>query len=186
LDSGLFYRDDQRIVISAPEIVIGNVDKSGTLQGGNVGRVIIKGSDVSLEGVGDAGQIVSRAPSIRQLAVNPGVDGMENVVCDRSEVVSQACSILLHSSDAKDAFSQSPVPVGRGGVSIHADNNLELEAAVSAELRKAQIEQSVNAITDEITELKKSMSAQKKIVDDCFKSMAKLMDDEDKLNTDSD
>ena len=186
LDSGLFYRDDQRIVISAPEIVIGNVDKSGTLQGGNVGRVIIKGSDVSLEGVGDAGQIVSRAPSIRQVAVNPGVDGLENVVCDRSEVVSQACSILLHSSDAKDAFSQSPVPVGRGGVSIHADNNLELEAAVSAELRKAQIEQSVNAITDEITELKKSMSAQKKIVDDCFKSMAKLMDDEDKLNTDSD
>ena len=84
LDSGLFYRDDQRIVLSAPEIVIGNVDKSGALQGGNVGRVIIKGSDVSLEGVGDAGQIVSRAPSIRQVAVNPGVDGQENVVCDRS------------------------------------------------------------------------------------------------------
>ena len=28
LDNGLYYRDDKRIVISAPEIVIGNVDKS--------------------------------------------------------------------------------------------------------------------------------------------------------------
>ena len=34
LDQGTFYHDDQRIVISAPEIVIGNVDKSGALKGG--------------------------------------------------------------------------------------------------------------------------------------------------------
>ena len=68
LDSGIFYRDDNRIVISAPEIVIGNVDKSGMLHGGAQGRVIIKGSEVALDGVGESGHIVSRAPSIRQIA----------------------------------------------------------------------------------------------------------------------
>ena len=41
MNSGLFYRDNDRIVISAPEIIIGNVDKSGTLQGG-MGKVFIK------------------------------------------------------------------------------------------------------------------------------------------------
>ena len=30
VESGLFYHDQKRIVISAPEIIIGNVDKSGT------------------------------------------------------------------------------------------------------------------------------------------------------------
>jgi hypothetical protein len=100
LDRGAYYRNEQRIVISAPEIVIGNVDKSGALNGGEMGTVIIKGSDVSLEGVGETGRIVSRAPIIHQKAVNPGIDGRENVVCDSSEIVSQACDIVLHSSDA--------------------------------------------------------------------------------------
>ena len=77
LDKGLFYRDDQRIVISAPEIIIGNVDKSGALVGSEQGRVVVKGSEVALDGVGDRGRIVNRAPSIQQLAVNPGIDGME-------------------------------------------------------------------------------------------------------------
>ena len=31
MDSGRYYRDPERIVISAPEIVIGNVDYSGDL-----------------------------------------------------------------------------------------------------------------------------------------------------------
>ena len=102
LDRGAYYHDDERIVISAPEIVIGNVDKSGALNGSYVGTVVIKGSDVSLEGVGETGRIVSRAPIIHQKAVNPGIDGRENVVCDSSEIVSQACDIVLHSSDAKE------------------------------------------------------------------------------------
>ena len=63
LDKGLFYRDDQRIVISAPEIIIGNVDKSGALVGSEQGRVVVKGSEVALEGVGDRGRIVNRAPA---------------------------------------------------------------------------------------------------------------------------
>ena len=181
LDKGLFYRDDERIVISAPEIIIGNVDKSGTLVG-EQGRVIVKGSEVSTEGVGDRGRIINRAPSIQQMAVNPGVDGLENVVCTTSEIVSQACEITLHSSDAKDAFSQVPVPAGKGGINIHADNSLNMEAAVSAEGRKQKIESSISFLSNQSSDLKKEVDVQKKSVDDCFKQMNDLLAKEDKLN----
>ncbi|MBP5776452.1 MAG: hypothetical protein J6W56_02765 [Prevotella sp.] len=185
IESGLFYRDEDRIVISAPEVIIGNVDKSGMLVG-EAGRVIIKGHDVAMEGVGSTGSIVSRAPSIRQVAVNPGIDGLENVVCETSQIVSQACDIVLHSSDAKDVFSQDAVPAGQGGVRIHADNNLSLEAAVSAENRKQQIEATVKNYSEQIQDLKKQMEAQKKNVDSCFKKMSDALDKEEKLNQSKD
>ena len=153
---------------------------------GESGRVIIKGQDVAMEGVGDAGSIVSRAPSIRQIAVNPGIDGLENVVCDTSQIVSQACDIVLHSSDAKDVFSQDAVPAGAGGIRIHADNNLSLEAAVSAESRKQEIEATVKTISDQIKDLKQQMAEEKKTVDGYFKKMSDALDKEDKLNQSKD
>ena len=180
MGDGLFYRDDNRIVISAPEIVIGNVDKSGDLQG--FGRVIIKGEEISQEGVGQHGKVITRASSIRQIAVDPGIDGQENVVCDTSEIVSQATDIVLHSSDAKDAFSQAPSIAGKGGVRIHADNSLQLEAAVSADGRKQDIENEVKALTTQATDLKKQIDAQKKAVDDFFKQLNALTKSEENLN----
>ena len=180
MGSGLFYRDDSRIVISAPEIIIGNVDKTGDLQG--YGRIVIKGNEISQEGVGNNGQIISRAPSIRQLAVDPGIDGLENVVCETSEIVSQATDITLHSSDAKDAFSQTPLLAGKGGIRIHADNSLALEAAVSADGRKKSIEDETNTLSTRAGELKKQVDAQKKILDSYFKQMSNLLEVEEKLN----
>ena len=186
LDRGAYYHDDERIVISAPEIVIGNVDKSGTLNGGCVGTVVIKGSDVSLEGVGETGRIVSRAPIIHQKAVNPGIDGRENVVCDSSEIVSQACDIVLHSSDAKEEFSQIPIHAGRGGISLHADQRFNIEAAVTAERRKKQIEAVIKGLDTQSKELKKSVENQKKAVDKFLQDMIKLAEKEEKLNAPKD
>ena len=186
LDRGAYYHDDERIVISAPEIVIGNVDKSGTLNGGCVGTVVIKGGGVSLEGVGETGRIVSRAPIIHQKAVNPGIDGHENVVCDSSEIVSQACDIVLHSSDAKDEFSQIPVHAGRGGISLHADQRFNIEAAVTAERRKKQIEAIIKGLDTQSKELKKSVEDQKKAVDKFLQDMIKLAEKEEKLNAPKD
>ena len=186
LDRGAYYHDDERIVISAPEIVIGNVDKSGALNGGYVGTVVIKGSDVSLEGVGETGRIVSRAPIIHQKAVNPGIDGRENVVCDSSEIVSQACDIVLHSSDAKGEFSQLPLHAGRGGISLHADKKFNIEAAVTAERRKKQIEDVIKGLDTQSKELKKSVENQKKSVDKFLQDMIKLAEKEEKLNSPED
>ena len=186
LDRGAYYHDDERIVISAPEIVIGNVDKSGALNGSYVGTVVIKGSDVSLEGVGETGRIMSRAPIIHQKAVNPGIDGRENVVCDSSEIVSQACDIVLHSSDAKGEFSQSPLHAGRGGISLHADKRFNIEAAVTAERRKKQIEDVIKGLDTQSKELKKSVENQKKAVDKFLQDMIKLAEKEEKLNSPKD
>ena len=180
MGEGLFYHDDTRIVISAPEIVIGNVDRTGDLQG--FGRIIVKGNEISQEGVGTNGRIISRAPSIRQVAVDPGIDGLENVVCPTSEIVSQATDIVLHSSDAKDAFSQAPALAGKGGVRIHADNSLQLESAVSADGRKKAIEDEVKDLSTQADNLKKQMDGQKKTLDTFFKQMSNLLDAEEKLN----
>ena len=184
LDAGHYYRDDNCIILSAPKVIIGNVDKSGDLMGDGIGEVIVRGNGIALEGVGESGHIVSRAPSIQQMAVNPGVDGMEEVVCSTSEIVSQAGSIVLHSSDAKDAFSTVPVPPGNGGIRIHADQSLSLEAAVSVEGRKELIEATISSLSDEADKLKEQIDAQKKSVEDCFKKMSDLLDKEDLLNTD--
>ena len=184
IDGGQYYRDDKRIVISAPEIVIGNVDYSGDLLG-CMGKVVIKGSEVDLEGAGNNGVIVSRAPSIRQIAVDPGTDGLENVVCETSEIVNQACDIVLQSEDATDAFSQTPVPAGRGGIRLHATTDMVIEAAVSAERRKEDIEESIKQLESQIKEYEKDVESQKKNVETYFDNMQKLLEQEDKVNEES-
>ena len=182
VSSGVYYRDSERIVISAPEVIIGNVDKDGMMLDGGMGKVVFRGNEVALDGVGETGHIVSRAPSIQQLAVNPGFDGMENVVCEHSQIISQAADIVLHSSDAKDAFSTEPVSAGHGGIRIHADKDLSIEAAVSAETRKASIEAEVKSLEEIGKNLKSQMDAQRKSVDDCFTKMTTLLEQEEKSN----
>ena len=181
LDSGNIIRDDRRIVLSAPEIIIGNVDKGGTLKE-ETGSVIVRGHHLALEGAGESGSVITRAPLIEQKAVNPGIDGRENVVSNTSQIVSQACSIMLHSSDATDEFSQIPSHPGRGGISIHADSQLDFEAAVSAENRKKQIEDTLTALDKQSGYLKSSMTDQKSSVDKFISEMVKLAEKEDKLN----
>ncbi len=179
---GIYYlRDPQRIILSAPEIIIGNVDKSGELLG-DAGQVVIKGTAVEVDGVGSTGTIISRAPSIRQMAVDPGIDGLENVVCDMSEIVSQACNITLQSNNATDAFSMLPAATPRGGIHIHADTDMQIEASVSSANRKAEIEAHIAGLESSITTLKELKEKQKKIVEGWFDTVQKLLEKEDELN----
>jgi len=178
-----YYRDERRLILSAPEVIIGNVDESGDLMG-CTGKIILNGQELQLNGIGETGHIVSRAPSIRQIAVDPGSDGVENVVRETSEIVSQACDIVLESNDATDAFSMSPASAGRGGIRIHADNNMQLEASVSSELRKSRIEASVEALAQRIASLEQQKSTQKQLVDGAFGTIKKLLDKEEELNDD--
>lgn len=180
LDSGRYITDDNRIVLSAPEIVIGNVDKSGDLKGG--GTVIIRGSNVSVEGAGDTGIISQRATVIRQTAVDPGIDGLEQVVYPHSAIIQQARSITLESSDAKDAFSSVPATMGESGIRIHADQTLQVEAAMSADNRKKDLEAQLKALGKQKDELKKQSDGQKKDMDNFFSQLKKIMDQEEDLN----
>ena len=119
IEKGKFYRDENRIVISAPEIVIGNVDSSGDLKPEG-GIVVVKGAKVALNGVGSEGSIESKANTISQRACDPGSDGLESVVYPSSSVVTQARNITLQSNDAKDCFSQQPLFAAGSGILIVA------------------------------------------------------------------
>ena len=169
LNRGYYLRDDRRVVISAPEVIIGNVDKSGCLIGGG-STIIIRGNRVGIDGVGAAGSITTRAASIHQSAVDPGVDGNEAVVGTISEVVSQARAITIQSNNATDVFSIPPTGVSAGGVYIHADGQLTVDASQSSEWKKTLLQ-------DRIDGLEKDKSAMKKEADDQRKSVEKIFSD---------
>ena len=182
LDSGKYIRDEQRIVLSAPEIIIGNVDKSGDLVSG--GHIVIRGTDVNLEGAGKTGTVMSRATNIVQTAVDPGTDGMENVVYPQSSISQQARSISLESNNAKDAFSTVPPLLGESGIHIHADRTLDLESSISSVNHKASVEAQLSQLKKQEGDLKKLTSSQKQSVEKLFDNLKKLMDKEEKLNGD--
>ena len=184
LDSGRYITDDERIVISAPEIIIGNVDKSGMLKGS--GRVIIRGNTINMDGAGKSGTITQRAPIIKQKAVDPGIDGLEDVVYPNSAITSQARAITLESSDSKDAFSEEPAILGESGIRIHADKTLQVEATVSASFHKENIEKRLEALKKQKDDLKKRSDNSKKDIDKFFKDLKKLMDQEEDLNGSND
>ncbi len=180
LDSGQFISDARRIVISAPEIVIGHVDKSGDLKG--EGRVIIRSSEVDMEGVGENGAIVSRAPLIQQTAVDPGIDGQEAVVYPHSAVLTQARSVVLQSNEAKDAFSEPVAVPGSSGITIHADQILGIDATTSSVLHKKNVEDRINALKKEKDDLKTISSKQKAEIEKYFSDLKTIMDKEEEKN----
>ena len=147
LQKGRYVRDTQRLVLSAPEIIIGNVDRNGTLFAGG-SKVIVRGTQVGVEGAGEGGRLELRAPSIREIAEDPGTDGREHVVGSLSEVVSQARNIIIQSDDAEGAFSAPTAPTGGSGVRIHADKTIDVHAAMTAESREGRL-------TDLISETEK-------------------------------
>ena len=154
LAQGKYVRDDRRLVLSAPEIIIGNVDASGMLYSDG-GSITIRGQRVATEGVGENGVVSNRAATISQIAVDPGPDGIEEVVRNRSVIVNQAKNITIQSNGAeKDGyFACLPQTVGAVGVRIHADQCVEIDAAASSEVRSQQISDQLNNLNSAVTGL---------------------------------
>ena len=151
---GRVIRDEQRLVLSAPEIVIGNVDGTGTLFSEG-GTIIIRGQKVGIEGVGDSGTVDTRATTISQTAIDPGIDGIEEVVRSQSSIIQQAKRIAIQSNDCADDgyFSQSPRITGDSGVRIHADKRVEIDSSVSADIRSKEVGDRLSATTSAVTSL---------------------------------
>ena len=154
LAQGKYVRDDRRLVLSAPEIIIGNVDASGMLYSDG-GSITIRGQRVATEGVGENGVVSNRAATISQIAVDPGPDGIEEVVRNRSVIVNQAKNITIQSNGAeKDGyFACLPQTVGAAGVRIHADQCVEIDAAASSEVRSQQISDQLKNLNSAVTGL---------------------------------
>ncbi len=185
--SGVKYvRDEQCLILSAPKVIIGNVNRSGELMGaaGGGGTVVIRGNQVNLEGVGTpemGGSIVSRAASIRNIAVDPGIDGMENVVCVNSEIVNQARAIALRSSDATGSFV-TEIGAGGVGIDIQSDTHVVVSATPSNKLQTATIDERVKGLENSSKDITKKSADAKKTVLKNLEDIQKLIQSQDKLN----
>jgi hypothetical protein len=187
LEKGRYIRDDQRVIISAPEIIIGNVDKSGMLCGSS-SKIILRGTDISLDGVGagasGVGSIVCRASSIRQIAVDPGIDGQENVAKDISEIVSQARNITIRSEkQANDVFTSYGLAGNDGGITLSSDGQISLNATLPCDTQKEKLEQEETALTEQTNNLKTEVAQAKSEVSTLIKKIDKLFD-QDIMNLD--
>ena len=136
-----FVRDDNTMILSSPRIIIGNVDASGTMfQGGS--EIILRGTNIRLEGVGDdngsGGSISNRAATIENIAVDPGMDGKESLVCATSQLLFQANNIAMRADADKGTFATSVS--SQPGISLTSDSTIDLNATPSYKTKKEAVE----------------------------------------------
>ena len=187
LDKSRYLRDDNRLILSAPEIIIGNVDKSGLLKNG-ASRVIIRGSDINLDGVGanegDIGRIVSRAASIRQIAVDPGKDGVEEVVKGTSEIISQARAVVLRGESTTENYFPNAHLAASTGILLSTDGSISLDATLPCDTLKDKLAAEEQSLSSFVSDLKAKASQDKSNVANLIKQLDKLAA-EDTLNDDA-
>ena len=180
LKKGRYERDDERIILSAPEIIIGHVDSEGMLLSGS-SVITVRGTNVGVQAAGTAGKVETRAASIRQVAEDPGDDGREHVVGPVSEVVSHARQIIVQSEDADGTFVLPDVPGAGSGVFIHADEQVEISATATAESREERIQALIDSLESQKEDLMEELDLQKESFKETTKEIDELMDDREKL-----
>ena len=174
LESGRYIRDDKRIVISAPEIIIGNVDKSGQLWDNGPSRIIIRGTSIGVEASGPGGSIDNKATTIRNLAVDPGIDGMESVVYPESAIMSKARSISLATERSGETFV-SGFAASTPGISLISDTKLSLVSAMGNTSAKKRADSAKKTLDAQYKELKSQLSASKSRLGELLNQMDKSM-----------
>ncbi|MEG1543348.1 MAG: hypothetical protein RR382_02325, partial [Tannerellaceae bacterium] len=195
MDKGQFIRDEERIVISAPEIIIGNVDHSGVLWNKKApGIVIIRSNDVAVEavdlGMYKPGTIISRASSIRNIAVDPGKDGLEQVAGKTSEILMHGRNIGMVSSSANDYFPETPFAGTSEGIHIHSDQRVDIEATPACESLEANLKNTTADLKNSISRLNDEVTQNKIQIEQLMKQMKLLVSlpeiyaDEQLLRTD--
>ena len=170
-------RNGNRIVLSAPEIIIGNVDNYGVLFNAP-SRIVVRGNEVSFEGVGSGGNITTRASSIHSIAEDPGQDGLEHVVQPISEIVSQAKAVSLRTEDVEGVFLSSP-HASMQGIELRSETGIGIHAVVSNERKKKDLKYRTEELKERIKDLESDSNNQKKLVQSYLKDLQKLIDTED-------
>ena len=180
---GRLIHDDRRLILSAPEIVIGNVNMGGTLDPAGGCTIIIRGNNIAVEGVGDAGSVAVRAPMISQTAENPGIDGKEHTVEGVSQVIIQSREVSIDSNDipAGGAFLDARGVGGGSGVALYADKRMSLSAVSSKKSLTARLEEKINSLKDIKNALKEEAKDDLDKFKEQSKELSKINDDRDKL-----
>ena len=186
MKKGYYLRDNQRLVLSAPEIIIGDVDPCGNLNSDSGSTVIVRGTQVGLQGVGSGGQVEIRATNIRETAEDPGIDGQEHVVSPASAVVSQARNIILQSDDVDGAFSAPTIPASGSGVRIHADQQIEIGATATAESREKRLDDLISAFEERKSVVKELAATHKESFTGLVKDIEEQLQKKEKIIKDDD
>jgi hypothetical protein len=155
---GRLIHDDQRLILSAPEIVIGNVNMGGVLNPVGGCTIIIRGNQVAVEGVGSTGSVEMRAPIITQTAENPGIDGAEHTVESVSKVIIQAREVDVDSNDIPSggAFLDARTVDGGSGIGLYSDKRMAMEAVSSKKDITERLEEKIKGLKSEKEVLKKN------------------------------
>ena len=189
---GRVIRDDKRIVLSAPEIIIGDVNLGGFLNPGSESKVVIRGTDVCLQGAGDVGRIGVQAPIIEQVAENPGIDGNEHVVGEVSKIVSQAANITIQSDKVQSGEAFPTISdMSEAGIRLKSDRQVDILSSASRENRLLQIDKRLKAlkratktIDDDLKKAKEEFKKQRKEIEDLLEKKSKLAKKEEDVRTD--
>ena len=185
LSSGKYIRDEHRIILSAPEIIIGNVDKDGVLYN-MPSHIVVRGNDVNLEasGLGGllGGSVTTRAAQIRNIAEDPGKDGNEHAVLPFSEVVSQARSVSLISEDAKGVFTR-PASAAITGIELDSETGIAMSATISNANKKSILKGKAKQLDSQIKDLESKAKSLKSEVESNMKGLKKVVETEDLLGS---
>ena len=153
--SGIRYiREEGRLVLSAPEIVIGDVDPLGVL-GPRYSKVIIRGNEVKVEGTS---RILNRAPEIHSLAEHPGRDGQESTLPYHSEIVQVARNVLVNGVSDAEVINPNRDMVSRPGVAITSRGSIDVNASVSCEYESQQLDQAIQALKNQKSQTDKQIA----------------------------
>lgn len=163
ISSTKYIRDENRIIISAPEIIIGNVDKNGNLIASDgTSKVVIRANLVGLEGVSKddstIGVVRTRAPRIHHVAVDPGIDGSENYVGSTSEILSFAKGVEVRCEQNDYCPCQSmsePVP---NGIHLLSPTDINITSTTSCVERKSRLNLRLKEVDDRIASLSKQLN----------------------------
>ena len=104
------------------------------------------------------------------------------MVYPHSAVLTQARSVVLQSNEAKDAFSEPIAVPGGSGITIHADQTLDIDATSSSVLHKGNVEARITSLKKQKDELKSISDKQKTEIDKYFTDLKKIMDKEQEKN----
>lgn len=188
LSKGKIIRDNNRIVLSAPEIIIGNVNSSGVLlEEDGKSSVTIRTHDASIQAVSQTegsviGSITMQAPSISQEAIDKGIDGLESVVGKISTIKSIARNVTINSSTGQGLFYSPRNFEMESGVQILSDSKILIDATTSIETAKKLQNSILEEVTKTATDYEKKAAEFKMKADDICKKLKKSFENEGEIN----
>lgn len=179
---GKVIHDDHRLVLSAPEIIIGNVNLAGTLNPDGDSVIIIRGTNVSVEGSGAGGRVSTRATVISQTAENPGIDGTGHKVESASSVSTQGCRVTINSCDVQEngAFLDLEEAV-KGSVSVKADGKISLSAQKSKKKSSEDVKAKTVSVGTQVASVEQSLGGNLGKFKAKREAFEKLLDEREKI-----